>query len=157
MGKHRQSKSLGSVGAFTSSENPQETPEARITELERRVGTLETLTNDVIRQLDTTASRKLGERPPRAPVVPKTKAEKHDQKQKQASQVALAASLESLKCLFGDGVKRTESEIYQQLPNLSRRRFRRLRSHLSNDGNENYDERLYYLEDTRNDNPKDSR
>ena len=55
MSKHRQSKALGSVASFVSSDHPQETPlppEARIDALEKRVATLETLLNDVMIQLD---------------------------------------------------------------------------------------------------------
>ena len=69
----------------------------------------------------------------------------HNLKQKQASEAALAVSLERLKTLLSDGVKRTESDIFQQLPSLSKSHFRRLREHFSNDGNADYDKRLYFL------------
>ena len=73
------------------------------------------------------------------------KEQTHNLKQKRASEAALAVSLERLKTLLSDSVKRTESDIFQQLPSLSKRHFRRLREHFSNDGNADYDKRLYFL------------
>ena len=166
MGKHRQNKSLGSVTSFASSENAQQTqqtPDERINALETRVATLETLLNDVMLQLDKpfkaspnlkkkkrhkSATAPQPEKKSEIDPSPQAKTEFHNQKQKRASEAALAASLERLKTLFGDGVKRTESEIFQQLRNLSKRHFRRLRSYLQNDANEDYDARLYWMEDT---------
>lgn len=164
MGKHRQTKSLGSVASFSSSDNAQEaplTPEERIAELERRVATLETLLNDVIRQLDKAFKETKTPKPekkelkPSLPVKkseidlsPLSKQEFNNEKQNRASELALAEALESLKALLSDGVKRTQSEILQQLPSVSKRKFERLRSELENDGNEDYAQRLYFLEDT---------
>lgn len=141
------------------------TPEARIDALERRISTLETLLNDVMIQLEKPfkeTSPQLAERPqqpkqkqrkPSPPVKkseiapsPLAKTEFNNQKQKRASEAALAAALESLKGLLSDGVKRTRKEILEQA-NLSNRKFIKLREHLKDDGNEDLDKRLYYLED----------
>ena len=161
MTKHRQTKSLGSVASFASSEN-HETPQERIDALERRVDTLETLLNDVMLQLDkpfqerSTPQKKKEHNKPAPPAQksetepsPQAKTEFHNEKQNRASELALAEALESLKALLRDGVKRTQSEILRQLPNLSKRKFNRLCSHLSDDGNEDYAQRLYFLEDTQ--------
>lgn len=166
MSKHRQNKSLGSVASFVSSDNAQETQETseqRIIALERRVATLETLLNDVMIQLDKPFKKRSTPKPkpkkepkPTPPVLkseieqtPQAKTEFHNQKQKRASEAALASALESVKGLLSDGVKRTRAEILKELPNVSKRKFSRLSVHLVDDGNENYEKRLYFMEDPK--------
>lgn len=173
MSKHKQSASLGDLRNYI--EPQKQSPEERIDTLERRVKTLEMLLNDVMMQLDkpyqskkTNAKSngkpesKSSSKPnpkaksaaktqtaPKKPKKPNNQAlEKRNTKDSPDAEIkALEPLFAPVKALFADGVKRTEEQIREALPELSKKKFRKLRHHfLVDDGNENRDERLYFID-----------
>lgn len=171
-------RSLGTLSDLvTTPETPPETPEShRISELEKRVATLEMLLNDVMHQLDrpqntpkqteakgasnaknpkTQSNGNLGSKrkTASAPVSQKrAKTEKSSQQEldkqtaEKAKQEALEAAYALVKELLSDGEKRTESQIYEALPELSKKKFKKVRHHyLQDDGNKDREARLYFL------------
>lgn len=101
----------------TTDQKRIEALEKRVTELEER---LDTLTR------------------------PNPKVAKHHLEQLERSKTMRAAALKSVKQLLSDGVKRTESKIRRELPDISGRMFHRIRSELLSDG------KTYWLEVKKN-------
>ncbi|MYA99282.1 hypothetical protein F4X90_06340 [Candidatus Poribacteria bacterium] len=160
MSKHKQTKSLGNLGNFTTP--PEQKPmsvEAEITALKDRVSTLEMLLNDVMHQLDKPtkhepkrhhSNQKEAKPPPpkqkqastQTKEEPKTN-EKIERAQAASAQ-ANAEATEKLKAHLSDKKRRTEAEIREAL-GFSKNMFKRIRGQVKNDGNPDRDERLYFM------------
>ena len=127
MPKHNQSARLGDLTDFAAV--PDSDPDARITALERRVATLESLLNDVMQQLDQpfrdqpqgNGKPKLKqEKPVKVSTDTPTAQEKRaiqkkqralEQEQQAASAKATAQAFEKLQALLANGDRLTEKDL----------------------------------------------